>query len=446
MRSLLGALIVGLVLSLAIVFSVQWSLVRVTFDARIMDYIADELKVDADELFSSLNIMPGGAAELALAHYDPPFLSPYSGHYYQILVDGTTVLRSPSLAEESLQVVAADRGQRRVSQTDGPRGQALLLGTLGYELQGRSVTIAVARDLIRVRSELDRLMARYTQVSVIMFALLVVLQFGIVRFALAPLTRVRADVSRLERAEITQLSEAVPTEVLPLVREVNRLLAQLSRRLQRSREALGNLAHALKAPLTVLTHIGQDEYLRRNPELSRQMMQQTEALRSRIDAELRRARVAGERVAGISLDLRAEIGSLVATLRKLHRDRKLEIECRVDAGSRFRGDREDLLELCGNLVDNACKWASSRVLVSVRNDDGVALTVEDDGPGCSPQELDRIAQRGVRLDESTEGHGLGLAIATGIASSYGATIRFGRSQALGGFEVQVRFPSLQTSS
>lgn len=442
MRSLLAALVVGLVLSLLLVFGVQWSVVRLTFDAVIMDYIARELGTDADELFGALNIGSGKETVLALAHFDPPFLSPYSGRYYQILVDGAIVLRSPSLVDASLAVESVPREQRHVSRLAGPKEQALLLSASGYELQGRSVTIAVAGDLVQIRSEFERLMTRYTQVSVIMFALLVVLQIGIVRFALAPLHRVLSDVRRLEFGEIAQLGERVPAEVLPLVREVNRLLAQLARRLQRSREALGNLAHALKAPLTVLTHMADDEHIRRNPALSRQMTEQLGALRGRIDAELRRARVAGARAAGTQLDLPAEIESLVATLRKLYREKKLDIDCRVASGTKFSGDREDLLELCGNLIDNACKWARSRVLVSARAENGMILAVEDDGPGCTPEELSRITQRGVRLDESTEGHGLGLAIASSIASSYGAEMRFGRSQALGGFEVMVSFPAV----
>ena len=335
-----------------------------------------------------------------------------------------------------------DRGQRRTGRVEGPKQQALLLSATGYERGGRTITIAIAADLEPVRSQFGQLMARYTKVSVIMFALLVVLQIGIVRLAFAPLRRVQADVGRLERAEIAQLGEQAPAEVLPLVREVNRLLALLTRRLQRSRESFGNLAHALKAPLTVLTHMAEDEYLRRQPALARQMAEQLEILRGRIDAELRRARVAGGRASGMPLDFAAEIESLAATLRKLYRDRNLDIACRVAPGLKFAGDREDFLELCGNLLDNACKWARSRVLVSVRDGDGMVLAVEDDGPGCSPEDLGRIAGRGVRLDEAVEGHGLGLAIASSIASSYGAEMRFGRSRALGGFEVTVTFPAM----
>jgi signal transduction histidine kinase len=440
MRSLLAPLLTGLVLSLAAVLGVQWSVVRIAIDDVIQDYIAGQLSEDVQELFSALSVLPGGETRLALAHFDPVFLTASSGRYYQILVDRAIALRSASLVDESLTMTPLDPGQRRVGHVAGPKDQALLFSAAGYELRGKPVTIAVAADLRPIRLEFDRLMVRYTQVSLIMFALLVLLQGWIVRRALAPLRRSRDEVRRLERGEIAQLSERVPAEVLPLVREVNALLALLAQRLQRSRESLGNLAHALKSPLAVLTHIA-DDYLRRHPVLGPQVSEQLEILRRRIDSELRRARVAGGRTAGAPLDLASEIESLAATLRKLHCDRRLDIACHVPPGTTFQGDREDFLELCGNLLDNACKWARSRIRVSARAEMGMVLTVEDDGPGCSPGDLSRIALRGVRLDESTEGHGLGLAIASGIVASYGASMRFGRSQALGGFEVVVTFPA-----
>lgn len=441
MRSLLAPLVIGLVLSLAVVFGVQWSAVRVAIDAMMQDYIAGELAQDADELFSALSVRPGGETTLELVHFDPAFLSPSSGRYYQILVDRAIALRSASLLDQALTVRPAHRGERYVDHVAGPHEQALLLSATSYEIQGRPITIAVAVDLKPINAEFEILMARYTQVSLIMFVLLVVLQIGMVRLALAPLRRAQADVSRLERGEIGQLGERVPAEVLPLVREVNRLLALLTRRLQRSRESLGNLAHALKAPLTVLTYLAEDDQIRRQPALARQMAEQLGILRGRIDSELRRARIAGRRASGVPLDLPAEIEALAATLRKLYPDRKLDLVCRVEPGMQFHGDREDLLELCGNLLDNACKWARSRVLVSVRDEDGMVLMVEDDGPGCSPEDLNQITRRGVRMDEATEGHGLGLAIASSIASSYGAEMRLDCSHELGGFRATVTFPA-----
>jgi signal transduction histidine kinase len=350
------------------------------------------------------------------------------------------VLRSPSLAGQSLPVVAVADGQREVAGAPGPNGQALVVSTSGRRLGGRPVAIAVAADFAPVEAQFAAVLSRYAQVSIAVFAMLVVLQVAIVRLALAPLARVRDDVARLERGEIRSLRETVPAEVRPLVREVNRMLALLSERLQRSRESLGNLAHALKAPLTVLTHIAGDERLRRDPQLGSAMMEQLDLLRARIDSELRRARVAGGRATEEAVDLPAEVEALAATVRKIHRERDLAVECRVDRAMRFRGDREDLLELCGNLLDNACKWARSRVVLTARVDGGAIITVEDDGPGCPPEDLARLARRGTRLDEATEGHGLGLAIARAIAASYGAELRLDRSAELGGFRATVVFP------
>jgi signal transduction histidine kinase len=440
MRSLLAPLVVGLVLSLAAVLGVQWSAVRIAIDGVMRDYIAGELAQDADELFSALVVPADGAASLALAHFDPAFLSPSSGRYYAITVDRAPALRSPSLASHLLPVVPVDRGQRRVRDVTGPNEETLLLSMTGYELAGRPVTIGVAADLKPIQAEFDKLLSRYTKVSLAMFALLVVLQVVIVRVALAPLRRVQEDVRRLERGETAQLGETVPAEVLPLVREVNRLLTLLGQRLQRSRESLGNLAHALKGPLTALAHMANDTHIRRHPTLGAEIAEQLEILRGRIDSELRRARVAGGRGPGPALAVPAEIESLLTTLRKLYRERGLDIRARIDPALRFHGDREDLLELSGNLLDNACKWARTRVMVSARDESGMVLIVEDDGPGCSPEDMQRIAERGVRLDEATEGHGLGLAIARGIASSYGATLRFDRSAGLGGLRVSVTFP------
>jgi signal transduction histidine kinase len=440
MRSLLAPLVLGLVLSLIAVFGVQWSAMRAAIDTSVREIIVDELSQDADELFSALVIPPSSEASLALAHFDPAFIAPASGRYYQIVVDRSIALRSPSLVQASLPIVVAAPGQRRITDVAGPDGQRLLLSASGYERGARGVTIAVAADLKPLEAQFAELLSRYTRVSLVMFALLVALQVVIVRLALAPLRRVQADVGRLERGEIDKLREEVPAEVLPLVREINGLLTLLGERLERSRQSLGNLAHALKAPLTVLTHIASDEALGRDPALRADMAAQLEILRGRIDSELRRARVAGGRASGLALDLPAEIEALVATMRKLYRERDLDIAWRVDTDIRFFGDREDLLELCGNLLDNACKWARSRVVVSAHDGGGLSLVVEDDGPGCTAEDLARIAGRGVRLDEATEGHGLGLAIARSIASSYGAMLEFGRSDALGGFRATVIFP------
>jgi len=441
MRSLIAPLVVGLLLSLVVVFAVQWSLFGDLVDDALIDYIADELTQDSEELFGSLTLLPGGATALALTHFDPPFLQLQSGRYYQIQLEGAAVLRSPSLGDATLAMTRVSPTRSRREFIAGPAGQDLLLVSTGYSVKGHSVTIGVAADVKPIRAQFQRLQNRYSQITVIMFALLVALQVAIVRLSFGALRRIQGDVVRLERGEIALLGERVPREVLPLVREVNRLVTLLMQRLQRSRESLGNLAHALKTPLTVLKHMAEDERFQRDRTLASEMAQQVDLLRSRIDVELRRARVAGGRVTGAPIAAAKEIDALLDTLARIYRQRHLEIDRDIDSDCGFSGDREDFVELCGNLLDNACKWAHARILVSAHGTNALVLTVEDDGPGCSPELLDQIGQRGVRLDEATEGHGLGLAIVNGIAATYGAEVRYGRSPTLGGFSATVSFPT-----
>lgn len=439
MRSLLVPLAAALAVSLAAVHGVQWWMVSHSVDDLMVGYIGDWLQDEADELYGSLVLLPGGAASLALAHFDPPFLQERSGRYFQVLLDGEPVVRSLSLAGDRLGMGAIGPGKHRTDLAAGPLGQELVLRSVGYELDGKRVTIGVAADLAPLRARFDRLMTRYSEITVGALVLLVLLQVAIVRYMLGALRRVQTEVARLERGEIPALDEQVPSEVLPLVQEINRLIVLLTGRLQRSRQALGDLAHGLKTPLAVLKHLTSDPGGQRDPEFVRLVDEQVERLGNRIDSELKRARVAGGRVYGNRVMVETELRALVDAMRKLHRDKALDIRCECDGDAAFDGDREDLVELCGNLLDNACKWANGRISVTVRNARGLDIGVEDDGPGCSPAELERLGGRGVRLDETVEGHGLGLAIAQGIVASYGGTISFGRSAALGGFAVQVAF-------
>ena len=197
MRSLLALLCAGLVVSLVLVFGVQWSIMRGAMEGAMREFIAAELAQDADELFGALVPQPGGGTSLSLAHFDPAFLSPGSGRYYQISVDGAVALRSPSLVYDALPAVAVARSTRSTRDVAGPNGQSLMLVASGYQLGERAVTIAVAADLASVDAQSRQLLARYTEASLAMFVLLVVLQVVIVRLALGPLRRVEGDVARL---------------------------------------------------------------------------------------------------------------------------------------------------------------------------------------------------------------------------------------------------------
>ena len=437
MRSLRRRLSLGLLVSLLALFLAQWLAVDGFVQRLSEGYVAGRLEQDADALLAALEWRAGEPAALKPARVTPVYQRPLSGRYYLVL-SGDRRLRSRSLWDEDLPVEALAVGERRVGRLAGPRGGTLLVWAGGFAKGGRTFTIAVAEDLSELDGALRRFRSVYGAVTAAALVLLILFQSSIVAVTLRPLERVRRDLARLGRGEIEDLGEDVPLEVRPLVREVNRLLQLMSGRLRRSRNALGNLAHALKTPLMALTRLSDEPALRDDPELAERFARHTDTLRLLMERELKRARLSGPAAPGRRFDLKGGVDDLVGALHRIHADKDLRVESRVPAEAAYPGDREDMLELLGNLLDNAFKWAAGRIRVEAAVGDGLRLTVEDDGPGCSEADLARLATRGVRIDESVPGHGLGLAIARDVVEEYGGELRFGRSADLGGFRVEVR--------
>ncbi len=270
--------------------------------------------------------------------------------------------------------------------------------------------------------------------------LILLVQGVVIRLAFRRLDALRAELSQLENGEITRLNEQVPGEIQPIVREVNRLLTHMQERLERSRHALGNLAHALKGPLNLLTQqLDQQVLAVESAELARL---QVERIRLLTDRELKRARLAGTgRVATQRFDPHQELPVLVEVLARMYQKPQTCIELAIAPGVPRFGDREDMLELIGNLLDNACKWAQTRVLCRLSLEQGrLQLSVDDDGAGLAAEALQQLTERGIRLDESVEGHGLGLAICKDIVKLYGGQLRFESPGRLGGLRVRVSLP------
>lgn len=437
MRSLQGRLGAGLILSLLVLFGAQWAFVSLFMRQLSEDMVAARLEQDAEGLLAALSFGADGDAVLDPARVNPVYQRAFSGHYYRIAT-ATAVLRSRSLWDRDLESPALAAGAIARSRSAGPQEQKLLVWAGGFRKQERTLTVAVAEDLTPVEAGIDRFTRSYALVSLVILALLIALQQFIVRLSLRPLEGVRRDLARLQAGEIQKIEAHVPAEIAPLVVEVNRLLAALNQRLARSRNALGNLAHALKTPLTLLTQLA---HARRAPvaaTLRRAVAEQTDAIHQLIARELHRARVAGPHAPGRRFVCAQELPPLFETLKRLHRDKRLAIDYAAPADAVLAADREDMLELFGNLLDNACKWARGRVRLTVERGAGWTVTIEDDGPGCPPAALKRLAARGVRLDESTPGHGLGLAIAHDVVALYAGRMSFARSRRLGGLQVRVR--------
>ncbi len=345
-------------------------------------------------------------------------------------------LRSRSLWDETLPTPDA-----ALDHVTGPRGQPLLTLTRRYTRDGGEATITVAEDLSALESAIRDFQWRYAAATLLLLVALLLLQRLVLQRALRPLEDTRDELRRLQRGEITNLGERGPDEIVPLVQAFNETLQGMQRRTARSQKVAGNLAHALKAPLAVLRQLGEHPELAARPALRQALDTELERLEHAMQRELRRARTIGHAAPGRHVDLAEVVAELVTTLGRLYAERGLAIESTLRGPLPVAVDRQDLFELCGNLLDNACKWARQQIRISARSASGsVLLVIEDDGPGVADDAHASLGRRGQRLDESVPGHGLGLAIVGDILDEYCGELRLERGTDLGGLRVSASLP------
>ncbi|MGF1645178.1 MAG: sensor histidine kinase [Thiotrichales bacterium] len=442
MTSLQRQLAFGLATSLLLLFGLHAWLVSTFPRALTEEYIQTRLQHDGEGLLARLRVAPDERLVIARGPLPPIYDKPYSGHYF-IIKSGDAILRSRSLWSEPFSVQAAAPGVTRIERRIGPQQQPLLVRVFGVQIKGREVTIAIAEETAHVESGIKAMQRRYF-VAILGTALaLIAVQTWLIRRSLRPLEAARSELQRIASGSGDSIERRLPAEFQPFVTELNRLLRLLKQRLDRSRKATGNLAHALKSPLAQLAQIVEDPSSAIGQDTRREIAHTQNRLQTLIDAELRRARLAGGVALGQRFDFSEGLRDLANVLRKLYGDKTLQFELEIPPSHLFPADREDMLELLGNLLDNACKWARSRVRVSILGagaDAPLNLLIEDDGPGADPTQLARITTRGLRLDESTPGHGLGLSIVDDIVAQYGGTLSFDRSRSLGGMVCHLQLP------
>lgn len=434
MNSLQARLQLGLLLSLLLLALLLFFGGSAAVRQVAQSYVAARLEHDAEALLAALQPAAGRGSGVAMAmqgqRVTPVYLQPFSGHYYLVQVDGER-LRSRSLWDQDLDLPKLAPGDTRLWRAAGPQSQQLLVRAAGYRKLDHILTLAVAEDIAPIELQIARLQRYLAIAAAGAIGLLLLIQHLVVRNGLRRLERVRADIRHLEQGRIQRLSEAVPDEIRPLVEELNHLLALLASRLERSRNALGNLAHALKGPLNLLV-----QCLDAGDSGPRARVQ-TARIRQLIDRELRRARLAGTGTPGQRFDPAAELPDLVAMFTRMYGERQLRIQCVRQPSHPLPIDREDLLELLGNLLDNACKWARTQVRFGLDEADSeLRIQVEDDGAGVSEEQIAQLTQRGMRIDQEVDGHGLGLAISQDITRLYGGALAFDRSPELGGMRVR----------
>ncbi len=264
----------------------------------------------------------------------------------------------------------------------------------------------------------------------------------LVRKALAPFRTLRAGLSSVREGRSQSIEGDYPTEVQPLVNDLNALLEDRERAVARALTTAGDLAHGLKTPLAVLAQEAEQARAAGHHDLATTLRQQVERMQRQIDYHLARARAtASTRAApGHRCSVLPSVEGLVRTMRRLHAERELSIDVDVSPAHEIRGRREDLDEMLGNLLDNACKWARSRVAISSSIDeDRLSISVDDDGPGLDPSLRAQVLQRGVRADQQVRGSGLGLAIVSDLAELYGGSVTLETSP-LGGTRARLELP------
>ncbi len=437
MHSLQSRLSTGLLLSLIIAFALLAVLVSINLRFVTDDYVASRLQHDSETLLSAIQFDADGSIRLDSARIDQVYNQPFSGHYY-VISSSTQTLYSRSLWDHGLEHVTLGSGQQKRSIQDGPEQQSLLVVSSGYTRQGFPLSISLAEDLNPIRQNINRFIYIFALIAGGILFILIVLQVLILRNSLKPLEHIHDELGQLEQGKIERLNTDVPRELEPLINEVNHLLGIMGQRLQRSRDGLSDLAHAIKKPLTVIRQqINRDEIPASNRNA---LMQQTDEIVRLSDRILKRARLAGHSHSGIHFSFDEDLNALIDTLHMMYPNRNVELERRIPIDASCPIDREDMMELLGNLLDNAYKWARHKVRISVNSNAQLHITIEDDGPGIKADRIQDLSQRGTRLDESIEGHGFGLAIASDTVAEYQGDIEFKTSEELGGFRVDIKIP------
>jgi signal transduction histidine kinase len=385
---------------------------------------------------------------------EPLFELPLSGWYWQVTRLDTSkpeVHSSRSLWDSNLPRLAevedasAVAGGYRKGYAQGPEDVRLRLVERNIDLgdDGRYL-IAVAGDASEIDDEMlsfDRIIGAIFAALAVALLLTTALQ---VRFGLSPLKRISESLAAIRSGRAERLQGEFPVEIASLARETNALIEANREIVERARTHVGNLAHALKTPLSVIVN---EAAARGSDPLAQKVLEQADIMRDQVARQLERARLAARStVVGTLIDVPPVVTALARTMEKLHRERDIAIAVDVPDHARFRGEEQDLEEMIGNLVDNACKWAQSRVAIEVVADspagDGnskVRVIVDDDGPGLSPAEREQVALRGQRLDESKPGSGLGLSIVVELAGLYEGVLTLGTAP-IGGLRAELALP------
>ena len=389
-------------------------------------------QLDQIETLIRTGALGAGATGARLA--DPRFQQSGSGTYFQIETPDGRLIRSASLGGESLPL-RPDATREEVFTARAPEGFAIQVHVRPVTVEGETWRIYVAEALVRL--SIDKLEFRRNLFGALigLGASLILAAAAQTGFALRPLVGLRAAFWEFRSGATSKVEGRYPSDIEPLVDDINELLERNAAVIAAARRQAADLAHALKTPAAILRN--EIEGMEKPSKSMREALERIETLMARYTA---RARLAGANAPGASADVAPVIHGLARLMVRVHANRAIDIDAEVPEDLRVRVESEDLEELIGNLIDNACKWAVEMVRVRARQLDGrVEITVEDDGPGIAEDQREEVLRAGARLDEGVPGTGLGLAICSDIVAAYGGELALEDSE-MGGLKARVTLP------
>ena len=452
-RSLVGRLVWLAAVWCLLALLVTGLLLTSLFERSALGRYDRSLSGDADDLYAGLSVGADGAV-FAPVITDARATRPYSGKYWQIgrvaagRIHALPEARSRSLwdAEDLqappkvLQALSGPGSARYFYDGTGPVGQHVRVAAMRRTLTGRPepVIIMTALDRGAIDADLRQFAGVTAGVLVLLGAVLVAAVILQVRVGLRPLFAMGRDVAAIRQGGQQRLTGDYPSELAPLAVELNALLDHNQEVVERQRTHVGNLAHALKTPVSVML----TETDGRSDTLAEVVRRQAELMRAQVEHHLRRARASARSPgSGERTPVASVLEELARTLDRIYGRRGVDIDADAPADLAFLGERQDLLEMVGNLLENACKYGRSEVRARAAplGEGAWRLVVEDDGPGLDEAQQAEALRRGRRLDESAPGSGLGLSIVDELARAYGGALKLGRSE-LGGLSVELTLP------
>lgn len=295
-----------------------------------------------------------------------------------------------------------------------------------------ALTFTISTDLVSFNKQITEYRTTLWGWLLAMAILLVISQAAILRWGLSPLRQVSIELNNIEHGRQQQIEQHYPQEIEQFTNNINQLLQQERNQKTRYRNALGDLAHSLKTPLAVI-----QSGLNSNSKTDVSAQEQITRMNSIVEYQLQRAATAGTSSSATSLNVKTIIDRMLESLKKVYRDQTINLNIDADENLTFKGDEGDLMELLGNLLDNAYKWANTQItVIAEKKDNKLSLRVADDGPGMKPEQVETLLQRGKRADQSIAGHGIGLSIVGNIVDAYQGELLI-RESASGGAEVEI---------